>query len=191
MTEATPILARASDVAIAGPRVRMRRIEASDVDWVFAMYANAEVSRYLSFPTFTDRAQAAAWIGRVLESEAKGSSLQLAVVRSEDGVALGTCTLFGCNHPESRRAEIGYVLARPYWGAGYMHEALTAFVGFAFRSLGLNRLEADIDPRNTASRRTLERLGFTREGLLRDRWIVAGETSDAEMFGLLSREWPA
>ena len=50
-------------------------------------------------------------------------------------------------------------------------------------------MEADIDPRNHASARSLERLGFTREGLLRERWIVKGEVSDTALYGLLQREW--
>ena len=66
-----------------------------------------------------------------------------------------------------------------------------ALIGFAFGELGLNRLEADIDPRNLASARSLESLGFTREGLLRERWIVNGEVSDTALYGLLAREWPA
>jgi RimJ/RimL family protein N-acetyltransferase len=72
-----------------------------------------------------------------------------------------------------------------------MHEALVELVRFAFTDLNLNRLEADIDPRNTASARSLERLGFTREGYLRERWIVGDEVSDTALYGLLQREWQA
>ena len=70
-----------------------------------------------------------------------------------------------------------------------MHEALSALVDYAFKTLGLNRLEADIDPRNHASARTLERLGFQKEGHLRERWIVSGEISDTWWYGLLRRDW--
>jgi RimJ/RimL family protein N-acetyltransferase len=72
-----------------------------------------------------------------------------------------------------------------------MHEALVAVVDYAFGPLGLRRLEADTDPRNLASQRALERLGFTREGLLRERWQVGDEISDTALFGLLAREWVA
>ena len=72
-----------------------------------------------------------------------------------------------------------------------MHEALQALLGFAFHALDLNRLEADIDPRNHASARTLERLGFQREGHMRERWIVKGEVTDTWWYGLLRREWLA
>jgi RimJ/RimL family protein N-acetyltransferase len=70
-----------------------------------------------------------------------------------------------------------------------MHEALTAVIDYAFGPLGLRRLEADTDPRNGASLRTLERLGFTREGLLRERWQVGDEIPDSALWGLLAREW--
>ena len=70
-----------------------------------------------------------------------------------------------------------------------MNEALHALVQYAFQTLDLNRLEADIDPRNKASARTLERLGFQKEGHLRERWIVNDEISDTDLYGLLRRDW--
>ena len=70
-----------------------------------------------------------------------------------------------------------------------MCEALGALLNYAFHTLNLNRLEADIDPRNHASAKILERLGFTREGHMRERWIVNGEVEDTWWYGLLRREW--
>jgi [ribosomal protein S5]-alanine N-acetyltransferase len=97
---------------------------------------------------------------------------------------IGTVSLFALDLG-NRRAEIGYALHRSAWGHGYAAEAVTGVVDHAFGELGLNRLEADIDPRNEASARLLDRLGFRREGLLRERWIVAGEVSDSALYGLL------
>jgi RimJ/RimL family protein N-acetyltransferase len=70
-----------------------------------------------------------------------------------------------------------------------MNEALTALVDFAFGTLAMRRLEADVDPRNAGSLHALERLGFRREGLLRERWKVNGELQDSVVLGLLSHEW--
>ena len=70
-----------------------------------------------------------------------------------------------------------------------MGEALTALFGFAFGPMALRRLEADVDPRNENSLRILGRLGFRREGLLRERWNVGGEIQDTAFLGLLAREW--
>ncbi|HEX6057465.1 MAG TPA: GNAT family protein [Gemmatimonadaceae bacterium] len=93
--------------------------------------------------------------------------------------------------PPHRRAEVGYALARAAWGRGYVAEALHAMIGFAFETLALHRLEADVDPRNERSIRALLREGFEREGYLRERYHVSGEVQDAVLFGLLRREWSA
>ena len=69
-----------------------------------------------------------------------------------------------------------------------MREAASAVIDHAFGTLRLNRLEADIDPRNVASAGLLERLGFAREGLLRERWIVGDEVSDSALYGLLASD---
>jgi len=70
-----------------------------------------------------------------------------------------------------------------------MREALQALLTYAFEVLDLRRIEADVDPRNTASIQILERLGFQREGFLRERWEVNGEIQDALFYGLIRREW--
>jgi RimJ/RimL family protein N-acetyltransferase len=64
-------------------------------------------------------------------------------------------------------------------------------VEHAFTALDLNRLEATIDPRNAASARVLERLGFAHEGTQRERYVVRGETSDSRLYGLLRGDWQA
>ena len=84
---------------------------------------------------------------------------------------------------------MGYALGRAHWGNGYIWEALNALLAYAFEELGMHRIEADVDPRNAASIRTLERLGFVREGYLRERWHVGGEIQDALFYGLLRSDW--
>jgi RimJ/RimL family protein N-acetyltransferase len=83
------------------------------------------------------------------------------------------------------------VLGSAHWGCGYAAEALDAVLGYGFRELGLNRVEADIDPRNAASARVLERVGFCKEGFMPERWIVNGEAADTAFYGLLKRQWDA
>lgn len=91
----------------------------------------------------------------------------------------------------SQRAEVGYILDRTAWGKGLMNEALEAVLRYCFNLLKLRRIEADIDPRNERSVLSLERLGFSREGYLRERWEVGGEVSDSVLYGVLAREWMA
>jgi RimJ/RimL family protein N-acetyltransferase len=169
-------------------RLRIRRLTPDDVPSYFEVFSNADVMRYWSSPPLTERAQAEEKVAGILEHYRKGDLFQLGVERKLDRQLIGTCTLHQI-HEQNRRAEIGYALGRPFWGRGYMHEALVALIDHGFRVLQLHRLEADIDPRNEASARSLERVGFTREGLLRERWIVDGEVSDSAVYGLLAAEW--
>jgi len=175
-------------VVIPTKSLTLRFLSEADLPAVYDIFSHSEVMRYWSYPPWTDRSQAQQWLTKVQEDYRTGNALQLGIERLTDHVLVGTCTLFRF-HAASRRAEIGYALGRPYWGSGYMHQALQALLRYAFQSLDLNRLEADIDPRNGASARTLERLGFQKEGHLRERWIVNDEISDTWLYGLLRREW--
>ena len=174
--------------AITTKRLTLRFLSEADVPALYDMFSNPEVMRYWSRPPWTDKSQAQEMLVSTKEGYRTGGALQLGIERNDDHKLVGLCNLHYFDIP-SRRAEIGYVLDRPYWGSGYMHEALQALLQYAFITLDLNRLEADIDPRNLASARTLERLGFQKEGHLRERWIVDGEVSDTWLYGLLRREW--
>lgn len=100
---------------------------------------------------------------------------------------IGKVTLFRIDQA-NRRAEIGYILDPDCWGHGYMHEALGRVLDHAFGTLGLHRIEADVDPDNAPSLRLLEHFGFSREGLFRERWLIRGKWYDSVMLGLLSSQ---
>jgi [ribosomal protein S5]-alanine N-acetyltransferase len=175
-------------VLIPTKRLTLRFLSETDLPAVYDIFSHPEVMRYWSYPPWTEPSQAQQWLLSVQEGYHSGTALQLGIERKADLFLVGTCTLFQF-HAASRRAEMGYALGRPYWGSGYMHEALQALLRYAFQTLDLNRLEADIDPRNIASAKTLERLGFLKEGHLRERWIVSDEISDTDLYGLLNRDW--
>ena len=169
-------------------RVTLRPLVADDVYALFGFFSDREVTRYWSRPPMTHLTQARTLLRQIRERYRSGEGMQLGIERKDDGALIGTCTLFHFMG-QNRRAELGYVLGSPYWRHGYMHEALQRLVRYAFEDLDLIRLEADIDPRNEASERTLLRLGFVKEGYMRERWIVADVVSDSAVFGLLRREW--
>jgi len=169
-------------------RLTIRQLTDADAPALFAIFSHPEVMRYWSSPPWTSLSQAQEALAEVQDGYRTENWFQWGIERKEDRAIIGTYTLFHF-HRASRRAEMGYALGRPYWSKGYMHEALTGVVNYAFTALNLNRLEADIDPRNAASARTLERLGFQKEGFLPERWIVGDEVSDTWLYGLLRRNW--
>jgi ribosomal-protein-alanine N-acetyltransferase len=169
-------------------RLLLRPLREADAPELFAIFSDPKVTRYWSSLTWTSADSANAMIAKDRKAMAEGENLRLALERADDGAMVGICTLFALSQ-QCRRAEIGYGLAAHAWGHGYMDEALRALLRYGFATLGLNRIEADIDPRNVASARSLERLGFQKEGHLRERWIVGDEVSDTALYGLLQRDW--
>ena len=92
-------------------------------------------------------------------------------------------------YPDYRSGMIGYCFDDTAWGQGFATEAAGAVLQWAFGTLDLNRVQSGADTRNRASERVLEKLGFVREGTLREDCIVNGEVSDDSVYGLLRREW--
>ncbi|MFH2040550.1 MAG: GNAT family N-acetyltransferase [Chloroflexota bacterium] len=175
-------------ITLPTKRLILRFLYEGDLPALYSIHSHPEVMRYWNFPPWTDTDQAVQMLNDSLESYQDGSGLRLGIERKSDRNLVGVCSLFQF-HEHSRRAEIGYLLGRPHWGFGYMHEALQALLEYAYNCMQLNRLEADIDPRNTASAKTLDRLGFKKEGHLRERWIVGDEITDTWLYGLLHKEW--
>jgi ribosomal-protein-alanine N-acetyltransferase len=179
-----------STLTLPTARLTLRPLQREDAPAVYAMHADPETLRYWSTPPWADPKLADELIERDLKAMAEGDYVRLGLQRCSDGRLIGVCTLFAFYLP-SRRCEVGYILARDCWGQGYMHEALEALLDYGFAVLDLNRVEADIDPRNAGSCKTVQRLGFVQEGHVRERWIVDGEVSDSAIFGLLRRDWLA
>jgi [ribosomal protein S5]-alanine N-acetyltransferase len=177
-----------SHLRMQSDRLTLRPMQEHDAAALFPIYSSPAVMRYWSTPPWTSIEQARESIAGDVGALESGHHLRLGLERKQDKALLGTCSLFNL-HAASRRAELGYALDSRTWGRGYMNEALVVLVEFAFAELNLNRIEADIDPRNEASARSLARLGFKREGHLRERWIVDGEVSDTAFYGLLRSDW--
>ncbi len=175
-------------IELRTPRLKLRFIETGDVAAVFAIFSDPVVMRYWATPPWTRLQEAQENVANCLQDYQSGSAMRLGITLAADATLIGTCTLFRLDRG-NRRAEIGYALARAHWGRGYMHEALQAFLAYALATFDLHRIEADIDPRNAASARTLERQGFQHEGVLRERWIVGGEVCDTAFYGLLARDF--
>lgn len=174
---------------VESERVTVRLLRDTDLPALMEVNGDEAVTAMLPYAAWRSLDDARAWHDRMAGIQANGMALQFVVESRSSGQAIGTCLLFRFDEG-SARVELGYVLGRAHWGRGLMKEALTALLGRAFGAIGVRRVEAEVDPRNAASTGLLRRLGFTREGLLRQRWVTHGEAKDAELFGLLRSEWP-
>ena len=169
-------------------RLLLRPFTEGDTDAIYALMSNAYVLRYWDAPPWSERTRADRFIARCKAMEQEGSGVRLAIERTADWVFIGWCAFMEWN-PNYRSGMIGYCLDNTAWGHGFATEAAGAVLQWAFGTLDLNRVQSGADTRNRASERVLEKLGFVREGTLREDCIVNGEVSDDSVYGLLRREW--
>ena len=158
---------------LSTPRLRLRPLQPSDAAVLVFMYSDREFMRYWAFAPLTETQEALERVLRKIKNVESGTRVCFAIDLAASGETLGTCDLFGIDKA-SGRAEIGYGLLPKHWGQGYLRDAISVVLEYAFDRLSLRRIEADVDPGNVRSLLALERAGFVREGLLRARWQVDG-----------------
>lgn len=174
-------------------RLTLRFVTPDDAEALLRIMSVEETMRYFSSTPWLHLSQAVDNIAQTLQGYRDGTVLRLAMVPRDGphaGECIGTVTLYAFDR-RNHRCEIGYILGRPHWGQRYTQEAMRAVIRYAFGTLQLRRLEADIHPDNIASERLLQSLHFQREGHLRERWFVGDEVSDSIIYGLLRRDWDA
>lgn len=165
-------------------RLVLRLVEKGDLPALFAANRDKRVFRYSPRAHWKTPADGRAWFSRIMTHRKNGATLQFAIVLRESGLPIGTFAVF--NFDESvGGAEVGFVLGRRHWGKGLIKEALAAFIPFAFETLKLKRLEAELDPRNLASAKALVRVGFSHEGCRRRNYFSKGEITDTGLYGML------
>ncbi|HEY0431951.1 MAG TPA: GNAT family N-acetyltransferase, partial [Pyrinomonadaceae bacterium] len=107
----------------------------------------------------------------------------------EDAAIIGAINLSQIFRGGFQNAYLGYFLGAAYAGQGYMTEALQLVLKFSFEQLKLHRLEANIQPGNTASISLVKRAGFVREGYSRRYLKVCGRWRDHERWALIAEDW--
>lgn len=171
-------------------RLVLRHPQKTDADNLFILFSDSVAMRYGSHEPWTERDAADAYIHAIELEFRERSRFRWAITVPKDDRLIGTVTLMNWDRT-NRHAEVGYMLAPAMWGKGYASEAVCGVLGLAFGCMQLHRVEAEVDPRNEASVRLLERLGFKREGLLRDRWFLYDEWCDSGLYGLLRKDFKA
>jgi RimJ/RimL family protein N-acetyltransferase len=184
----------AAPYTLAGPlrtaRLTIRPVTAADVDDMHAYQSDPDVCRYLPYEP-RSRAEVAGKVAQwstALTLAADDDYWILALERSEQPGVIGDI-YFALKRTASGAGEIGWVLHPAHNGHGYMTEAATALLDLAFGPLGLHRVRALLDARNTASAALCRRLGMRQEAhFVEDLWFK-GEWSDTAVYAILAREW--
>ncbi|MEI7058458.1 GNAT family N-acetyltransferase [Nocardioides sp. CCNWLW239] len=182
-----PVLA--PDYPVRTERLALRPIDVErDLDDLHAYLSREDVCRYIpAVPRDREQLRQAYAPGRrpsVLRRE--GEVLCLAV--EHEGRLIGDIVLFW-HSKEQRSGEIGYAFNPEFHGRGFATETARALLGLAFDGLGLHRVIARVDERNTASARVIERLGMRKEAVEREAEWFKGEWTTLVHYAMLEGEW--
>jgi len=137
-------------------RLILRPLVETDADAIYAMRNDADVMRYIREPQ--NRAESVNWIELVSSRWATEQIGFCAVLEKSSGEFAGWCGLWQLK--ETGETEVGYAVAKKFWGKGYATEAATEFLHYAFEQLQSEKIVAVAQPENAASRRVMEKLGM-------------------------------
>lgn len=165
-------------------RLVLRPVTLDDVPAVHQYCSDPDVARYTTWHPHRSLAESQAYVIAVQDQYRRDEPSPWGVEHRGERVLIGTCG-FVARTPEHHRAELGYTLARPYWGQGYMTEAARAVIEYAFTNLDVNRIQAMCDAENLASARVLEKSGMRLEGILRDYLLIKGRYRNVRMYSVV------
>lgn len=175
-------------VSLSGAKVAIREFRADDEDAMLAIAGDDRVTQGLSYDSRTPE-QVQVMLSDAIQRARSNPrpDYYLAIVLPPAGQLIGF-TRIGL--AGVRAGKLGYALRRDQWGKGYATDATQTMITFGFQDLGLHRISAAIDPTNTSSIAVVKRLGFQREGRIRDHVHTNGTWRDSLLYSLLSHEWP-
>lgn len=175
---------------ITTDRLKLRSFTEADVDALFDIRSDYEVTKFNSGPAYTDRAQAETMVARTLAGYADKKSVYWIITLHSSDVVIGQLGFNSWDH-DSNAVEVGFDLKREFWRQGIMQEALRAIILFGMNEMNLNRFGAQVSAYNDASKQLLTKLRFQHEGTQRDQYFENGAYHDLDLFALLRRDCSA
>ena len=165
-------------------RLVLRSLKLRDAEDIFSYASDPDVARYVLWEPHRSVADTRNYIRCIRALYRRGLPASWAVTLRESGQVIGTIGFMWYSDVNSA-AEIGYSFSKSYWNKGYATEALRAVMDSVFRTLPVNRLEAQHDVRNPASGRVMEKCGMRKEGILRQRINNKGEFVDVALWSFI------
>ncbi len=167
-------------------RLRLRQMTMDDASFMYELRTNERVNMY------TDRAKM-----KTLDEAVEKMKTIIDMVDNRNGIAW-TIELKKSNQPigdisfwrlikEHYRAEIGYSLLPDFWEKGYMTEAAKCAIEYGFTKLNIHSIEANVNPKNIASFKLLEKLNFVREAYFKENYYHDGKFLDSAIYSLLNK----
>ena len=169
-------------------RLVFRRLKDSDAPEVFKIRSNPERMKFIPRPILQNEEEALAMIQMMNAKIDENTDINWGVCLKNSDKIIGFMGFYRVQ-PESYRTEIGYMILPEYDGKGYVSEAVTTMLNYAFNTVGFHSVEAVIDPNNFGSARVLEKNGFRKEAHFIENFFWNNEFIDSVHYGILKREF--
>lgn len=173
---------------IQGDKINLRHVRKADARSIYKYASDEAISRFTHVPHPYKLEDAYDFIKLTRSERRRKIGYHFGLEDKETSQIIGMIGLMHVDH-ECGKGEVGYWLAKPFWGRGIMKEALLLALRFYFTELHLHRVYAHVFPENEVSMRLLEKVGFQREGLIREGFKQRGEYISVYMYSILEDDW--
>lgn len=165
-------------------RLLLREISKDDADGIFSCFSSENVTRYYGQETLESIEQAQAFVDFFAKSYKEKRGIRWGIeIKGKQGI-IGTIG-FNAWSIKHKRADIGYEIHPDHWRKGYTLEAVSKVIQYGFDEFGLTRIGAVVFMDNDASNKLLKKVGFQKEGILRDYMYQNGKAHDTYVYSIL------
>ena len=165
-------------------RLLLREIIKEDAQSIYNCFSNNDVTRYYGLDTLTSIEQAEQFVDLFSKNYIEKRGIRWGIeIKDKEGI-IGTIG-FNAWSPKHKKAEIGFELNPKYWRKGYATEAVSKVISYGFEEFDLTRIGAVVFIENKASNELLRKLGFEKEGVLRNYLYQNGEPHDTYIYSIL------
>jgi ribosomal-protein-alanine N-acetyltransferase len=164
-------------------RLILRRIEERDCGDMFEYSADENVTRYLTWQPHTNISETKNYLSDLQKKYDSGRFYDWGLVYKEDGRLVGTCGFTSINLNKNT-CEVGYVLAKKYWGRGLMPEALECVMDFAFDYFGFDKVEARFLDGNEKSKKVMLKAGMIFEKTEHNVFYIKSEYKTVHTYSI-------
>lgn len=166
----------------------LRQITKEDAEDILNYLSDQDVMKHYGLEPFQSIEEALdeiSWYQSIVKEK---TGIRWGITLKGQDQVIGSCGFLNLVVPHSR-SDIGFELHKDFWGQGIAREAVEAVITYGFENMNLQRIQALIEPPNHSSQKMVERLGFIREGLLRNFEFGCGKFDDLLMYSLLLQDF--
>lgn len=166
-------------------RLILRQITNDDAPEILFLRSNKDVMQYIDRPPITTVEEAIQWVQKITDDVVNNNGITWAISLKDDPALIGTIGFWNTDK-EHHRAEIGYMLHPQHHRKGIVQEAMTVTLEYAFNTMHLHSIEANVNKDNVASMKLLEKNNFVQEAYFRENYYFNGQFLDSVIYSLLT-----